>query len=62
MHLTNLIHFIIQMHSNTHVKHQDKLFPALSDAYQRTKELLQQNKESIQKVAELLLKKEVIDI
>ena len=32
----------------------------VSDAYQRTKELLQQNKESIQKVAELLLKKEVI--
>ena len=32
----------------------------VSGAYQRTKELLQQNKESIQKVAELLLKKEVI--
>ena len=32
----------------------------VSDAYQRTKELLQQNKESLQKVAELLLKKEVI--
>ena len=32
----------------------------VSDAYQRTKELLEQNKESLQKVAELLLKKEVI--
>ena len=32
----------------------------LSDAYERTKELLQQNKESLTKVAELLLKKEVI--
>lgn len=48
------------MHSNTHWEHQDKFFPALSDGYQRTKELLQQNKESIQKVAERLLKKEVI--
>jgi AFG3 family protein len=32
----------------------------VNDAYQRTKELLQQNKESLQKVAEMLLKKEVI--
>ena len=32
----------------------------LSDAYMDTKELLQQNKGSLQKVAELLLKKEVI--
>jgi len=32
----------------------------VSDAYQRAKELLQQNKESLQKLAELLLKKEVI--
>ena len=32
----------------------------VSDAYQRTIELLDQNKESLQKVAELLLKKEVI--
>ena len=32
----------------------------VSDAYQSTKELLNQNKESLQKVAELLLKKEVI--
>ncbi|QEC66252.1 ATP-dependent zinc metalloprotease FtsH [Panacibacter ginsenosidivorans] len=32
----------------------------VNDAYQRTKELLQQNKESLQKVAELLIKKEVL--
>jgi cell division protease FtsH len=32
----------------------------VSDAYQRTKILLQENKESLNKVAELLLKKEVI--
>lgn len=32
----------------------------VNDAYQRTKELLQQKKDSLQKVAELLLKKEVI--
>ncbi len=32
----------------------------VSDAYQRAKAILQQNKESLQKVAELLLKKEVI--
>jgi cell division protease FtsH len=32
----------------------------VGDAYQRTKTLLQQNRESLQKVAELLLRKEVI--
>ncbi len=32
----------------------------ISNAYQRTKDILQQNKISLQKVAELLLKKEVI--
>jgi AFG3 family protein len=32
----------------------------VSDAYGRTKEILQQNKKSLTKVAELLLKKEVI--
>jgi cell division protease FtsH len=32
----------------------------VNEAYERTKELLQQNKESLKKVAELLLKKEVI--
>ena len=32
----------------------------VGDAYQRTKTLLQQNRESLQKLAELLLKKEVI--
>jgi cell division protease FtsH len=32
----------------------------VSDCYQQTKDLLQQNRGSLQKVAELLLKKEVI--
>ena len=35
----------------------EKVCRLVSDAYQRSKELLQQNKESLQKVAELLLKK-----